>query len=176
MVGVVERAVVVGAGASVPDSAGSPLIALAAVAAAAPLSESDMADWATRVAAILPAGSVLALHGDLGAGKTTIIRAFCAALAVEDLSAVTSPTFALVHEYHTALGAVLHADLYRLRNSRELDQLGWEELLTTSRVAFVEWPEQAGDRLPATTLHVHLAHVPGEPAVRRLRLECPAGS
>ncbi len=127
-----------------------------------------MAEWGRAFGAALPHGAVVALHGELGAGKTTLVRAIAAGLGVLDLAEVTSPTYALVHEYRAANGVVVHADLYRLRRADELDELGWEELLAGARAALVEWPERADGRLPVTTRHLALSHLPTDPERRRL--------
>ena len=96
---------------------------------------------------------VFALHGELGAGKTTLIKAFCQALGVTD--ATSSPSFAIVNEYRTASGEpVYHFDLYRLRDARELLDIGFEEYLDSGAYCFIEWPELAEDRLPLDVLHV----------------------
>ncbi len=125
--------------------------------------------WGRALGASLPAGTVVALHGELGAGKTTLARAICEGLGVLDLGAVTSPTFALLHEYESARGLVVHADLYRLRTPEELEQLGWDELVKRAAATLVEWPERGGDFLPARTVHLLLEHVPGQLDHRRVR-------
>lgn len=126
--------------------------------------------WGEEFGALLPDGGVVALHGDLGAGKTTLVRAIAAGLRVAALDAVTSPTYALVHEYDSPLGAVLHADLYRVRRPEELEQLGWDDALRAARAALVEWPEQVPGAVPAEAWHVELAHVPARPDVRAVRV------
>jgi len=132
--------------------------------------EARMAAWGRALGAALPTGGVLALHGDLGAGKTTLVRALAHGLGVREAAEVTSPTYAVVHEYDTPLGPVVHADLYRVRRPGELDELGWEELVARARAVLVEWPERAGEHhLPPHTLHLMLDHVPGLPTVRSLR-------
>jgi len=133
-------------------------------------SHEELHAWGDALGRVLPAGTVLALHGELGAGKTTLVRALADGLGVYAPDEVASPTYAIVHEYATASGVVLHADLYRLRDPVELDQLGWEEALATARAAVVEWPERAPAAVPADAWHLHLAHVPGRPDVRTLRL------
>lgn len=107
-----------------------------------------------RIAAGLKPGAVVALWGDLGAGKTTLARAILAALGVAEN--VPSPTFTLVQTYETPGLLVSHFDLYRLKAAAELDELGWDDALADG-AALVEWPERAGARLPAATLHVRLA-------------------
>jgi tRNA threonylcarbamoyladenosine biosynthesis protein TsaE len=92
------------------------------------------------------------LGGDLGAGKTFLAGAIAHALGVDAGHAVTSPTFALVHEYTTARGLVLHADLYRLRDgsaplAREVGHLGLRERRTEGAILLVEWGEGAVEAL-----------------------------
>ena len=99
-------------------------------------------------------GDVLALRGDLGAGKSTLARALIRALADDSGLEVPSPTFTLVQSYDTPL-AVHHFDLYRLADASELDELGFDEALA-SGAALVEWPERAAGRLPASALTVDL--------------------
>lgn len=109
-----------------------------------------------RLAQILRIGDVLALLGDLGAGKTTLARGLIQSLLGPD-EPVPSPTFTLVQAYEPASGgpAVYHFDLYRLSNAEELVELGWEDALTGG-ISLVEWPERAGDSLPETALWVEL--------------------
>ena len=96
---------------------------------------------------------VFALHGDLGAGKTTLIKALCEALGVAD--ATSSPSFAIVNEYRMAdQRPVYHFDLYRLRDSRELLDIGFEEYLDSGAYCFIEWPELADELLPREVLHL----------------------
>ena len=106
------------------------------------------------LAMALRPGDVLALRGDLGAGKSTLARALIRALADDAGLEVPSPTFTLVQSYEAAL-PVHHFDLYRLADASELDELGFEEALA-SGAALVEWPERAAGRLPATALTVEL--------------------
>ncbi len=101
-------------------------------------------------------GDVLALHGDLGAGKTSLSRAIIRSLADDADLDVPSPTFTLVQSYDTKL-PVAHFDLYRLNDASELDELGLDEALETG-IALIEWPERAGDTLPANTIHVAISH------------------
>lgn len=110
---------------------------------------------AELILASFPEARVFALHGDLGAGKTTLIKGFCAALGVKDQT--SSPSFAIVNEYRGASGnALYHFDLYRLKDVQELAGIGFEEYLDSGAYCFIEWPELAAALLPEGTLHVHL--------------------
>jgi tRNA threonylcarbamoyladenosine biosynthesis protein TsaE len=115
-----------------------------------------------------PQHRVFALHGDLGAGKTTLIKAFCQALGVED--GTSSPSFAIVNEYRAATGdPVYHFDLYRLKDAGELDAIGFTEYVDSGHYCFIEWPELAEDLLPPGTLHVTLEE--GVNGVRLIELQ-----
>lgn len=107
------------------------------------------------LALALKAGDCLALHGDLGAGKSTLSRAFIRALADMPELDVPSPTFTLVQSYETT-PPIAHFDLYRLGSSDELDELGLDEALETG-ICLIEWPERAEDRLPKACLHLTYA-------------------
>jgi tRNA threonylcarbamoyladenosine biosynthesis protein TsaE len=96
-------------------------------------------ELAQRLAKLVQGGDLLVLSGALGAGKTTFARALCVALGV-DARRVTSPTFALVHEFTGAL-PIAHADLYRLRAAEELRELGLDALRDEGRLLVVEWGE-----------------------------------
>ena len=108
------------------------------------------------LAAALRQGDVLALSGDLGAGKTALARALIRANAGDAHLEVPSPTFTLVQTYEGRV-PVSHFDLYRLGSASELEELGFEEALREG-AAVVEWPDRAAKRLPAGTVHVELLH------------------
>jgi tRNA threonylcarbamoyladenosine biosynthesis protein TsaE len=113
----------------------------------------------------LSAPALVVLHGDLGAGKTTLVQAICRGLGVTE--PVTSPTFALIHEYPSPAGRVVHCDLYRLESPRDVAALGLDDLLADPAVIMlVEWPDRAGALLPQATLSVTLSHLPTKPDVR----------
>ncbi len=114
----------------------------------------------------LHAPALVTLTGDLGAGKTTLVQAICKALGVTE--PVTSPTFALIHEYAAPAGRIVHCDLYRLESPADVASLGLDDLLADPDVILlVEWPDRAGTMLPLPTLSVTLSHVPGDDGVRR---------
>lgn len=104
-----------------------------------------------KIASWLQAGDVVLLHGDLGAGKTTLAQGIAAGLGYD--GPVSSPSFVLINEYEIASGAIpdrlFHVDLYRLRDEADLDAIGYSELITPREsVTIVEWPERARHHLP----------------------------
>lgn len=109
-----------------------------------------------RLAAPLRPGSVIALNGELGAGKTTLVRGLVAGLGSAD--PVSSPTFALVHEYRGGRLPVSHFDWYRLGDEAELWALGWEEYLDGGGVVVVEWAGRFPAALPSAALRWSLSH------------------
>jgi tRNA threonylcarbamoyl adenosine modification protein YjeE len=100
-------------------------------------------------------GDVLALRGDLGAGKTTFARAFIRAVLDDPAADVPSPTFTLLQTYATSRFPISHVDLYRVASASELDELGFDEAVTGS-VMLLEWPERAEAALPASRLDIDL--------------------
>ena len=118
----------------------------------------DLGDLPEAAAALLRYAAdqrVFLLHGPMGAGKTTFVKAICRKLGVRDT--VASPTFGIVHEYLGTDGPVYHFDFYRLRHSREALDMGYEEYLWSGNYCFVEWPEKADDILPLQAIHVSLS-------------------
>lgn len=113
----------------------------------------DTMDLAARVATRVRPGMVLALSGDLGAGKTTFSGDLLAALGWRDV--VPSPTFTLVNVYDTLIPPVWHFDCYRLEHPEEILEAGWDEAASGLRV--VEWPERIRPLLPVHTEWLHFA-------------------
>lgn len=109
-----------------------------------------------RIAARLQPGDVVLLAGDLGAGKTTLIRGACRALGVSE--PVTSPTFTIGQRYEGGRVPVSHLDLYRLGSLDEEDPALLDDYLGPDAVAFVEWPGAGEGRLGRVALEVRLAH------------------
>ncbi|MHB1299099.1 MAG: tRNA (adenosine(37)-N6)-threonylcarbamoyltransferase complex ATPase subunit type 1 TsaE [Gemmatimonadaceae bacterium] len=132
----------------------------------AELTEKELVAWGEAFGAALQLPATVLLSGDLGAGKTTLVRAIARAQGF--LEPVTSPTYSLVHEYQSPRGTVFHLDLYRLKGPEELYQLGWEEILRSRGLVLIEWPERAGGQLPTPSVGLHLEHVAGRADVRRL--------
>lgn len=121
---------------------------------------------AARFAALLPPDTTLALHGDLGVGKTTFVRGLAAALGIRE--PVTSPTYSIFQLYRGETRRVVHMDAYRLSRPEDADNLMIWELLDSPWTMIVEWPSKLGDRLPPDAWHLELSIV--EPGVHRLRL------
>jgi len=126
----------------------------------------ELVAWGERLGRALTPPMLVAISGDLGAGKTTLIQAICRGYGVTD--PVTSPTFALVHEYRAPRSPVFHIDLYRLERPAELTSIGWDDIVRAEALILVEWPERAGDRLPSAHVPIDLEHLPGEPNKRVL--------
>lgn len=112
-----------------------------------------------ELAAPLRPGDLVILEGDLGAGKTALARAIIRTLAADPALDVPSPTFALVQPYDTPQGPVLHADLYRLGDPREVDELGL--LDNPDAIVLVEWAARSPEIVAAATVTVALAIPPG---------------
>lgn len=136
--------------------------------AALTLTRAGLEAWGATFGRALRAPAVVALRGDLGSGKTTLAQAICRGLGVSDV--VTSPTYALVHEYKGAQAIVFHLDLYRLTGPHELANLAFDDILDAGGIVLVEWPERAGDSLPRDRVEIMLEHVAGDETLRRLRL------
>jgi len=113
----------------------------------------------TELAATLRPGDLVVLEGDLGAGKTALARSIIRSLAGEPTLDVPSPTFALVQPYDTPDGPVLHADLYRLGDPREVDELGL--LDNPDAIVLVEWAARSPEIVAAASVTVALAIPPG---------------
>ncbi len=118
-----------------------------------------MIAFGEQIAESLKAGDVVALVGDLGAGKTHITQGIAKKLGY--LAEVTSPTFALVNEYVAAKPELIHFDLYRLEQAEELLEIGWEEYLERDAVLVVEWADRFPELMPAGTICIHIEHVEG---------------
>lgn len=110
--------------------------------------------FGAELATTLRPGDIVSLEGDLGAGKTALARAILRALAGDPALEVPSPTFAIIQPYDTPAGPVLHADLYRLADASEADELGL--LDDPEAIVLVEWAARAPQVIDAVTLTVYL--------------------
>jgi len=124
---------------------------------------------ANNVASWLHAGDLLTLSGDLGAGKTTFARALIRLLCDDPALEVPSPTFTLMQVYETPAHPIVHADLFRIENPRDIAELGWEEA-TEGALVLVEWPERAGDFLTADRLDIAFHIDPGHGPSQRIAI------
>ena len=128
--------------------------------------ETSTADLGARLAAVLDGrAAVIALQGDLGAGKTTLVRALLRSLGVG--GAVRSPTYTLVEPYEVGAQRVFHLDLYRLADPEELEYLGIRDL--DGALQLIEWPERGEGWLPPVDLWLHLAYAEGPGRIATLR-------
>jgi len=109
----------------------------------------------------LAPGDAVALIGDLGAGKTTLAKGIACGAGVEDEGDVTSPTFVLVNEYQGRF-PVYHADLYRLQEAHEVEDLGWEEFIFGNGISLMEWAEKIPGILPEDRIEVRISWLSAE--------------
>ena len=137
----------------------APSIAVSTSAAMEALGRS----WAPR----LRPGLLICFRGDLGAGKTTLIRGILHGLGVE--GPVTSPTYTLVEPYPRAAIPVYHFDLYRLQDPEELEMIGVRDMVGGDALCLVEWPERGAGVLPAADIEVEIL-LSGEGNARRVRV------
>lgn len=112
---------------------------------------------------------VIAFHGEMGAGKTTFIKALCVQLGITEN--VSSPTFSIINEYRTDDGqSIYHLDLYRLKSEKEALMAGIEECFYSGNWCFIEWPEKAPGLLPENTLHCYLTALPDNERKLQIKL------
>jgi tRNA threonylcarbamoyladenosine biosynthesis protein TsaE len=107
-------------------------------------------------AARLTPGSVVAIAGTLGSGKTRFVTGICRGLGTR--GNVSSPTFTIINEYPAPTGSVIHADLYRIHSALELAETGLQEYFTREYITLIEWPEVASDLLPPERISVRCEH------------------
>jgi tRNA threonylcarbamoyladenosine biosynthesis protein TsaE len=121
-------------------------------------SELETELFAEKFARTLKAGCIIALHGELGAGKTVFARGFARGIGVTEQ--VSSPTYTIIQEYSNSAGqSFFHLDLYRIENSISALAFGVDEYLSqTDSFTILEWPERISDILPNKTIHVVISH------------------
>ena len=118
-------------------------------------SEDDTAAWAQRLAAQPAlANAFITLHGDLGAGKTTLVRHLLRALGVQ--GRIKSPTYAVVEPHETAQLAIWHFDFYRFDDPREWEDAGFRDIFASHGLKLAEWPEKAAALTPPADLAIHI--------------------
>jgi len=129
-------------------------------------SPEEMIALGIELAAELVAGSVLALQGGLGAGKTHFTKGVASGLGCE--GEVTSPTFTLAHEYRGGRLPVFHFDFYRMDSEDDVLRIGWDEYLDEMGVVVVEWPDKFPSLLPPGTVWLEFIHDGESRTVRRM--------
>ena len=107
----------------------------------------------------LSAGTVIALHGDLGSGKTRFVQGMAHEIDIKQ--PVTSPTFTVINEYKGSL-PLYHIDLYRLNHPDEVLAIGFEDYLESDGITAIEWPDRAGDLIPDNTIHIYMKTLDAE--------------
>ncbi|HEY1938582.1 MAG TPA: tRNA (adenosine(37)-N6)-threonylcarbamoyltransferase complex ATPase subunit type 1 TsaE [Candidatus Angelobacter sp.] len=105
-------------------------------------SADETTDLGRRLASELKPGSIVLLRGDLGAGKTTMVKGIAEGFQAANAGDVTSPTFTLIHEYRGPEATLYHIDLYRIDTQRELDTLALDDLMTPQSILLIEWGEK----------------------------------
>lgn len=115
----------------------------------------DLDRAAREFLAAMNQATVFAFRGEMGAGKTTFIKAVCEALGVEDV--INSPSFSIVNEYRSASGELIyHFDCYRLKRVEEALDFGFEDYMESGCLCFIEWPDIVGELLPGDTVMVDI--------------------
>ena len=131
--------------------------------------ESATLQFGQQLAPHLRGGCVVYLHGELGAGKTTLVRGILQGMGHQ--GRVKSPTYTLVETYQFNENLVCHFDLYRLADPEELEYMGIRDYFSNNAILLVEWPERGGDLLPAADVDINLAYLDHGRSVA-----CDAGS
>ena len=123
-------------------------------------SPEETLEWGRTLAVSLPPNSILALSGELGAGKTHLVKGLALGLGLPAAEAVQSPTFVLLSIYDTS-PPLFHFDLYRLRGPEEFQALGFEEFFHKGGICAIEWPERISSLLPVNIFRISLSHTEG---------------
>lgn len=131
-------------------------------------SEEETCAYASNLASSLKSGNIVALQGELGAGKSVFARALMRALGVQD-EAMPSPTFTLIQTYEGEGCRLAHMDWYRLEDADDIDMLGVHEYFIAPWISIIEWPERAPGLLPAGSIYIKLECVENSPDVRLVR-------
>ncbi len=119
-----------------------------------PITLGDLPGTAKQLLNLSKGQVVWLLHGEMGSGKTTLVKSIVNKLGVDSL--VTSPTFSIVNEYGEEENTVYHFDLYRLKNEAEALDIGFEEYLTSGKLCLIEWPEKVSNLLPDQVFEVKI--------------------
>jgi tRNA threonylcarbamoyladenosine biosynthesis protein TsaE len=125
---------------------------------------------ARQLAEKLNPGDVVALYGELGTGKTFLVKAICRFFKMSQEA--TSPSFTIINEYYNQRGLyIYHFDFYRLENEAELQNLGLDEFFYNDYISLIEWPDKIQNYIPESRWEVYLNFVDDEPETRKIRIE-----
>jgi tRNA threonylcarbamoyladenosine biosynthesis protein TsaE len=155
-----------GGGATGRPAAGHHVVPSLAARGHLALTRDELVGWGEELGRAARPPLVITVSGELGAGKTTLIQAICRGYGVT--TEVTSPTYAIVHEYDAPRSPVYHLDLFRLDSERDLTNIAWDEIVGAHALVLVEWPERATGALPPDPLHITLETLPADPDRRVL--------
>ena len=133
------------------------------------LDEAQLVEWGREIGSTVEAPVILALRGDLGAGKSVLARAVARGTGID--APMPSPTFNLLFQYEGEGRTVIHMDLYRLEDANEVWELGWRELGDGDQIVLIEWPERAETLLPQPRWDIYLDPVEDDATRRRIAME-----
>src|SRR5260221_7067030 len=129
---------------------------------AKPHSAEETTDLGRRLSANIKPGSIVLLRGDLGAGKTTLVKGIAEGFQAAEAEDVTSPTFTLIHEYRGPSVTLYHIDLYRIDTQRELDTLAIDDLMTPESILLIEWGEKFARFAEERDVEIAIEHRGGD--------------
>jgi tRNA threonylcarbamoyladenosine biosynthesis protein TsaE len=125
-------------------------------------SAEETTELGRRIANDLKPGSIVLLRGDLGAGKTTMVKGIAEGFKAARAEDVTSPTFTLIHEYRGPAVTLFHIDLYRIDTQRELDTLALDDLMTSQSILLIEWGEKFARFARERDVEIAIEHLGGD--------------
>jgi tRNA threonylcarbamoyladenosine biosynthesis protein TsaE len=136
-------------------------------------SAEETTELGRRLSADLKPGSIVLLRGDLGAGKTTMVKGIAEGFQAAKAEDVTSPTFTLIHEYRGPAVSLYHIDLYRIDTQRELDTLALDDLMTSQSILLIEWGEKFERFAKERDVEIAIEHRGGDDRVITIKAENP---
>jgi tRNA threonylcarbamoyladenosine biosynthesis protein TsaE len=131
-------------------------------------SADETTELGRQIAAQLKPGTVVLLRGDLGAGKTTLVKGIAEGFSAARAEDVTSPTFTLIHEYRGPAVTLYHIDLYRIDTQRELDTLALDDLMTEKSILLIEWGEKFAHFASERDVEIAIEHKGGDERMVRI--------
>jgi tRNA threonylcarbamoyladenosine biosynthesis protein TsaE len=134
-------------------------------------SAEETTELGRRLASELTSGSIVLLRGDLGAGKTTMVKGIAEGFNAAKAEDVTSPTFTLIHEYRGPAVTLYHIDLYRIDTQRELDTLALDDLMTSQSILLIEWGEKFERFAKERDVEIAIEHRGGDDRVITIKAE-----